>query len=95
MVANLAPQENAAELATFPGSPFQLYQPFAPAGDQPAAIDGLMEGLADGLAFQTLLGVWPISEERLSGYLEKAMREAKLHTSWVEVNEEHEAAVQS
>jgi excinuclease ABC subunit B len=57
MVANLAPQENAAELATFPGSPFQLYQPFAPAGDQPTAIAGLMEGLEDGLAFQTLLGV--------------------------------------
>src|SRR3954454_22096903 len=47
------------------------------------------------IIFQTLLGAWPISEERLSGYLEKAMREAKLHTNWVEPNEEHEAAVQS
>jgi (1->4)-alpha-D-glucan 1-alpha-D-glucosylmutase len=45
--------------------------------------------------FQTLLGVWPISEERLHGYLEKAMREAKQHTTWVDVNEEHEAAVQA
>lgn len=44
--------------------------------------------------FQTLLGVWPISEERLHGYLEKAMREAKQHTTWVDVNAEHEAAVQ-
>ena len=44
--------------------------------------------------FQTLLGTWPISEERLAGYLEKAMREAKQHTSWVNVNEAHEAAVQ-
>jgi (1->4)-alpha-D-glucan 1-alpha-D-glucosylmutase len=44
--------------------------------------------------FQTLLGVWPISEERLHGYLEKAMREAKQHTTWVDVDEEHEAAVQ-
>ncbi len=44
--------------------------------------------------FQTLLGVWPISEERLSQYLEKAMREAKVHTTWIDVNEEHEAAVQ-
>lgn len=44
--------------------------------------------------FQTLLGAWPISEERLAGYLEKAMREAKQHTTWVDVNEEHEAAVQ-
>jgi (1->4)-alpha-D-glucan 1-alpha-D-glucosylmutase len=45
--------------------------------------------------FQTLLGAWPISEERLEGYLEKAMREAKQHTTWVEPDEAHEAAVQS
>ena len=44
-------------VVTFPGSPFQLAQPFEPAGDQPQAIDRLVEGVADGLAFQTLLGV--------------------------------------
>jgi excinuclease ABC subunit B len=42
---------------TFPNSPFRLHQPFAPAGDQPEAIEALTEGLRDGLAFQTLLGV--------------------------------------
>ena len=47
------------------------------------------------LIFQTLLGVWPISSERLATYLEKAMREAKQHTNWVEPDERHEAAVQS
>ncbi|MFA5490713.1 MAG: excinuclease ABC subunit UvrB [Candidimonas sp.] len=41
----------------FPGSPFQLYQPYPPAGDQPAAIDALVEGINDGLMFQTMLGV--------------------------------------
>ena len=41
----------------FEGSPFCLAQPFEPAGDQPAAIAALVEGLADGLSFQTLLGV--------------------------------------
>ena len=41
----------------FPDSPFQLYQPFEPAGDQPAAIEKLVEGVQDGLSFQTLLGV--------------------------------------
>jgi excinuclease ABC subunit B len=41
----------------FPGSPFQLHQPFAPAGDQPQAIARLVEGIQDGLSFQTLLGV--------------------------------------
>jgi excinuclease ABC subunit B len=45
------------EVVTFPGSPFRLHQPFPPAGDQPAAIDMLTEGLGDGLAYQTLLGV--------------------------------------
>lgn len=46
-----------AKFVSFPGSPYQLYQPFPPAGDQPAAIDGLVEGIEDGLTFQTLLGV--------------------------------------
>jgi excinuclease ABC subunit B len=50
-------RRNNVVLLTYPDSPFQLHQPFAPAGDQPTAIDRLSEGLADGLAFQTLLGV--------------------------------------
>ena len=41
----------------FPNSPFELQQPFPPSGDQPEAIDHLVEGIGDGLAFQTLLGV--------------------------------------
>jgi excinuclease ABC subunit B len=41
----------------FPNSPFKLHEPFAPAGDQPKAIAQLAEGISDGLAFQTLLGV--------------------------------------
>ncbi|BEI38584.1 excinuclease ABC subunit UvrB [Polynucleobacter sp. HIN8] len=46
-----------SKFVRFPNSPYQLYQPFPPAGDQPAAIDQLCEGLEDGLLFQTLLGV--------------------------------------
>ena len=42
---------------TFPNSPYRLHQPFAPAGDQPEAIDRLVAGVEDGLAYQTLLGV--------------------------------------
>ena len=41
----------------FPDSPYHLYQPFPPAGDQPNAIDQLTEGIHTGLQFQTLLGV--------------------------------------
>src|SRR5678810_79854 len=45
------------DVVTYPGSPFRLHRPFAPAGDQPQAIDKLVDGLQDGLAYQTLLGV--------------------------------------
>src|ERR1700739_423457 len=44
-------------VAHFPNSPFELQQPFQPSGDQPEAIAKLVEGLEDGLSFQTLLGV--------------------------------------
>lgn len=44
-------------IVTFPNSPYKLQQAFEPAGDQPAAIAQLVEGISDGLAFQTLLGV--------------------------------------
>ncbi len=44
-------------IATFPNSPYQLHQPFLPAGDQPQAIAKITEGFEDGLKYQTLLGV--------------------------------------
>ena len=47
----------SAQIITFPNSPFELHQPFPPAGDQPSAIASLVEGINDGLSFQTLLGV--------------------------------------
>jgi excinuclease ABC subunit B len=45
------------QFVSFPGSPFELYQPYPPAGDQPEAINQLVEGVGDGEVFQTLLGV--------------------------------------
>jgi len=49
------------------------------------------------LIYQTLLGMWPVDEEelhtveeRLRQYLEKASREAKTHTSWIDPNVEYE-----
>ena len=44
-------------VVSFNGSPYRLHQPFLPAGDQPEAIRLLVAGLADGLSYQTLLGV--------------------------------------
>ena len=45
--------------------------------------------------FQTLAGAWPIDRERLGAYMEKALREGKRTTSWIEPDEAHEAAVQA
>lgn len=50
-------EDGEAKFVTFPDSPFQLCQIFEPAGDQPTAIAQLVEGINDGLFFQTLLGV--------------------------------------
>ena len=49
--------EGAGEFVSFPGSPFELFMPYPPAGDQPVAIEKLVEGVRDGEVFQTLLGV--------------------------------------
>ncbi len=60
-VAALAAESGDAErtgsFVRFPDSPFELYQPYPPAGDQPEAIRQLVEGIHDGEVFQTLLGV--------------------------------------
>lgn len=44
-------------IVTYPQSPYELHQPFEPAGDQPTAIASLVDGVTDGLSYQTLLGV--------------------------------------
>src|SRR5674476_560598 len=44
-------------IKTYPNSPYRLHQPFEPSGDQPAAIAQLVEGINQGMRFQTLLGV--------------------------------------
>lgn len=57
LVAVDSPAPPQGEFVSFPDSPFQLFQPYPPAGDQPTAIEQLVEGVNDGLAYQTLLGV--------------------------------------
>ncbi len=52
-----APEQPKGTLVSYPGSPFELFQPYPPAGDQPTAIAQLVEGVNDGEVFQTLLGV--------------------------------------
>jgi excinuclease ABC subunit B len=52
-----APEQPKGMMVSYPGSPFELFQPYPPAGDQPTAIAQLVEGVNDGEVFQTLLGV--------------------------------------
>jgi excinuclease ABC subunit B len=52
-----AEQVRTGTFVSYPDSPFELYQPYPPAGDQPTAIEQLVSGVEDGEVFQTLLGV--------------------------------------
>jgi excinuclease ABC subunit B len=56
-LSQVASPIDESKIVTFPNSPYRLYQPFLPAGDQPDAIAKLVEGVEDGLSYQTLLGV--------------------------------------
>ncbi|WP_255590802.1 MULTISPECIES: excinuclease ABC subunit UvrB [unclassified Acidovorax] len=56
-ITQVITEKQDGEFVRFPDSPFELFQPYPPAGDQPEAINKLVEGLRDGEAFQTLLGV--------------------------------------
>src|SRR3954452_13405605 len=56
-IAEAVAEQKKGDFVTFPDSPFELFLPYPPAGDQPAAIDQLVEGVNDGEVFQTLLGV--------------------------------------
>ncbi|MEP6790831.1 MAG: DEAD/DEAH box helicase family protein, partial [Ramlibacter sp.] len=56
-VSEVIAEQKKGEFISFPDSPFELFLPYPPAGDQPAAIDKLVEGVKDGEVFQTLLGV--------------------------------------
>ncbi|MGF1647650.1 MAG: malto-oligosyltrehalose synthase [Kineosporiaceae bacterium] len=56
-------------------------------------VDGFPEGSTEYLIWQTLVAAWPLDGDRLVGYLLKAVREAKRHTSWTAPDESYEAAV--
>jgi (1->4)-alpha-D-glucan 1-alpha-D-glucosylmutase len=58
-------------------------------------VRGLPDGNTEYLLYQTLVGAWPIDEDRLVAYLEKAVRESKTHTSWTDPNEAYEEALRT
>jgi (1->4)-alpha-D-glucan 1-alpha-D-glucosylmutase len=55
--------------------------------------DGAPDPIEEYFIYQNLIGAWPIERERFDGFIEKALREAKRHTNWAEVNEGYEARV--
>ena len=55
--ARQAAADGSDVFVSYPGSPFELYQPYPPAGDQPQAIEQLTQGVQNGEVFQVLLGV--------------------------------------
>ena len=54
------------------------------ATDELRSADGAPDDLERYFLFQTLAGAWPIEPERIEGYMEKALREAKRNTNWVD-----------
>jgi (1->4)-alpha-D-glucan 1-alpha-D-glucosylmutase len=56
-------------------------------------VGGLPDRNTEYLAYQTLVGTWPIEAERLQAYLLKAAREAKRHTSWTAPQPAYEQAL--
>jgi (1->4)-alpha-D-glucan 1-alpha-D-glucosylmutase len=57
--------------------------------------NGLPDRNAEYLLYQTLVGAWPIETERVVGFMEKAAREAKVHTSWTDPNPAYDDALHS
>jgi (1->4)-alpha-D-glucan 1-alpha-D-glucosylmutase len=56
---------------------------------------GIVDGTTEYFFYQTLVGAYPLSEERALQYMEKAIREAKLKTSWTRPDAAFEAAVKN
>lgn len=54
---------------------------------------GLVDRSTEYFYYQTLIGAWPITPDRMKAYMQKAMREAKEHTTWVANNKAYEDAV--
>ena len=53
----------------------------------------LVDGNAEWLFYQTVVGAWPLGVDRALAYMEKATKEAKVHTSWTDPNKAYDDAV--
>ena len=57
--------------------------------------DGWPDRNSEWLLYQTLVGAWPIDAQRVAAYMEKATREAKVHTSWLDPIPAYDDAVRA
>ena len=60
-----------------------------------ARVQGFPDRNTEYFLYQTIVGAWPIQEDRLAAYMEKAAREAKEQTSWTQNNKTFEDALRS
>ena len=60
---------------------------------EPLRAAGAPDPVEEYLIYQTLIGAWPLPAERLTAYLEKALREAKRNTNWVDQDHDYEGRV--
>ena len=79
-------------LSELPGAWSAVVERFAE-GNETHRRDGWPDRNTEYAIYQTLIGAWPISGDRLAAYARKSIREAKVHTSWADPNPEYEAAV--
>ena len=59
----------------------------------PLRTDGAPDAIEEYTILQTLVGAWPLEPDRLCAYMEKAMREAKRNTTWIEPDASWEGRV--
>ena len=71
----------------------ELREEWAETAARWSSTHGIDEPALNALAWQSLVGAWPITADRLGAYLDKAAKEAKIRTSWTDHDEEFEAAV--
>jgi (1->4)-alpha-D-glucan 1-alpha-D-glucosylmutase len=63
--------------------------------NEPLRADGAPDAVEEYFIYQNLIGAWPIEPERLEAYMEKALREAKRNTNWVDQNHDWEGGVKA
>src|SRR5207302_11480621 len=81
------PEDTRARIAPLTESPRQCagaVSEWSRTADRRRADPSLPDRNAEWLLYQTLVGAWPLSVERALAYMEKASKEAKEHTSWVD-----------